>query len=109
VRVSRPKVKHLTGTFRGSPLFPERADVEYVVLKWYHLEGGRATIPKKLQQRVIFTEKVLQDRVGNTAGSIIAGMVEDGCAVALDSGRFSLEKTYTYDLHEEADTSGVVP
>ncbi len=106
MRVSRPKVKHLTGSFRGSPLFPEREDIEYVILKWHHLEGGRATMPKKLQSRVVFTSKVLEDRVGPGGAAQLAAMEADGSVTRIDDSRFSLDRALTYELTDLSSTDG---
>lgn len=82
--VKRPKVKHLTGSFRGSPLFPERDDLEYVVLRWYHLEGGRATLPKKLQDGdPVFTAKVVHDRMGDAGVALLAELEAGGDITSL--------------------------
>ena len=101
LEVKRPKVKHLTGAFRGSPLFPERDDLEYVVLRWYHVEGGRGTLPKKLQDGdPVFTAKVVHDRMGDKGVALVAELEACGDVVALgESGgtaRYAMARTVCY-------------
>ncbi len=81
IPVNRPRLKHLTGSFRGSPFYPERDDVEYVALKWYYMDGGRASMPKKMQddeQGPVFTDRAVLDRMGDDASPVLDAMVADG-------------------------------
>lgn len=44
MKLSQPKIKHIIGSFRDSPFFPEQEDLEFILLNWYRNEGGAAFI-----------------------------------------------------------------
>lgn len=71
IDIRRPKVKHLIGLYRDSPLYPEADDLEYVVLKWYHLDGGRdfVHVERRLEEtgKPIIDDKALGELLGPKA------------------------------------------
>jgi hypothetical protein len=71
IDVRRPKIKHLIGLYRDSPLYPEADDLEYAVLKWFHLDGGKDFIhvERRLDEtgKPIIDDKTLVELLGSKA------------------------------------------
>lgn len=83
-------------------MFPERDDLEYVVLRWYHMEGGKSTLPKKLQDGdPVFTAKIVHDRMGDAGSALLAEIEAGGDVESLgESGgtvRYAMRRTVCYN------------
>lgn len=94
----RPKVRHLIGAHRDSPIYPEAEDIEYTVLKWYHLDGGKSFIHDERRLDVtgypIVDDKTLSELLG-------PGILEASLQGFIDSGLLRVHKSTNFTRYFE--------
>lgn len=67
--IAKPRIRHIIGQFRDDSSYPKDEDFEYLILKWYHIEGGYDFIHNyrglKDEGMVVFDNKILLELLNN--------------------------------------------